>query len=82
MANAEFNALTAQMIDAERDVVALTSKLRVAEGILRDIRNKRSVIFGRMLEAATVIKQPEQPSRRTDWHYDSQGYCDNPGRGY
>jgi hypothetical protein len=20
--------------------------------------------------------------RREDWHYDSQGYCDNPGRGY
>ncbi|HET9285769.1 MAG TPA: hypothetical protein VFR24_27780 [Candidatus Angelobacter sp.] len=19
---------------------------------------------------------------RQDWHYDSQGYCDNPGRGY
>lgn len=25
-------------------------------------------------------KKPE-PVRR-DWHYDSQGYCDNPGRGY
>lgn len=22
------------------------------------------------------------PTRRKDWHYDSQGYCDNPGRGY
>jgi hypothetical protein len=21
-------------------------------------------------------------ARRDDWHYDSQGYCDNPGRGY
>jgi hypothetical protein len=21
-------------------------------------------------------------SRRADWHYDSDGYCDNPGRGY
>jgi len=27
-------------------------------------------------------KEPERPSRREDWHYDSQGYCDNPGRGY
>lgn len=31
-------------------------------------------------------KLPEReapaPSRRDDWHYDSQGYCDNPGRGY
>lgn len=25
---------------------------------------------------------PVKPSRREDWHYDSQGYCDNPGRGY
>lgn len=27
-------------------------------------------------------KETERPSRRSDWHYDSQGYCDNPGRGY
>jgi hypothetical protein len=27
-------------------------------------------------------KAPEKFSRREDWHYDSQGYCDNPGRGY
>lgn len=25
---------------------------------------------------------PKQFTRRDDWHYDSQGYCDNPGRGY
>lgn len=24
----------------------------------------------------------EKPAQRKDWHYDSQGYCDNPGRGY
>lgn len=23
-----------------------------------------------------------QASDRRGWHYDSQGYCDNPGRGY
>lgn len=27
-------------------------------------------------------KAEVRPSRRPDWHYDSQGYCDNPGRGY
>lgn len=25
---------------------------------------------------------PDKPTRRSDWHYDSQGYCDNPARGY
>lgn len=24
----------------------------------------------------------DKPERKIDWHYDSQGYCDNPGRGY
>lgn len=31
------------------------------------------------------LKQKPEPvnaTRREDWHYDSQGYCDNPGRGY
>ena len=28
------------------------------------------------------VPPSEQFSRRSDWHYDSQGYCDNPGRGY
>lgn len=32
--------------------------------------------------AKEAAKEPEQTSRRADWHYDSQGYCDNPGRGY
>lgn len=36
----------------------------------------------RKRSAAVPAKEPERPSRRTDWHYDSQGYCDNPGRGY
>jgi len=30
-----------------------------------------------------VAKEPIKTfSRSNDWHYDSQGYCDNPGRGY
>ncbi|UFS77251.1 hypothetical protein LPB73_07695 [Tardiphaga sp. 37S4] len=35
-------------------------------------------------DAPPVPKKPksDQPRRRDDWHYDSQGYCDNPGRGY
>lgn len=26
--------------------------------------------------------RPAMRNRTEDWHYDSQGYCDNPGRGY
>lgn len=26
--------------------------------------------------------EPTKVTRSDDWHYDSQGYCDNPGRGY
>lgn len=37
--------------------------------------------IGRHLMAAA--ERPAPPcARRADWHYDSQGYCDNPGRGY
>lgn len=45
-----------------------------------------------MLASAPLFKKgeyreppaPPEPakSKRDDWHYDSQGYCDNPGRGY
>lgn len=29
-----------------------------------------------------ITEPPVSKSRRSDWHYDSRGYCDNPGRGY
>ena len=35
----------------------------------------------RALQAREESK-PTKPSPREDWHYDSDGYCDNPGRGY
>lgn len=31
---------------------------------------------------AVEPQKPQKAARRDDWHYDSQGYCDNPGRGY
>lgn len=35
------------------------------------------------IEANPILpKAAEKPAPRKDWHYDSQGYCDNPGRGY
>lgn len=27
-------------------------------------------------------RQLTDASNRSGWHYDNQGYCDNPGRGY
>lgn len=34
------------------------------------------------LEAVQGREMPKLEGRRENWHYDSQGYCDNPGRGY
>jgi aromatic ring hydroxylase len=37
------------------------------------------------LATGTVVPMTEptrKTSQRDDWHYDSDGYCDNPGRGY
>lgn len=31
---------------------------------------------------SATIPDATASRRRDDWHYDSQGYCDNPGRGY
>jgi hypothetical protein len=40
-------------------------------------------VFEIARQHAKVAAEPlSSPSRRDDWHYDSQGYCDNPGRGY
>jgi len=46
-------------------------------------------VSGLMWQGFKRIHRPEKQkpktdgfSRRSDWHYDSQGYCDNPGRGY
>lgn len=43
-------------------------------------------VSGCMWQGFKRVFRPEkpkpQPTRRADWHYDSQGYCDNPGRGY
>ena len=36
------------------------------------------VLMGRWYPEGSVVPA----SSRQGWHYDSQGYCDNPGRGY
>jgi len=48
-----------------------------AFGVLRSAISQRDAELGRMSS-----NTPDRPARRDDWHYDSQGYCDNPGRGY
>lgn len=33
-------------------------------------------------QAAFLARQDEKPPLREGWHYDRDGYCDNPARGY
>lgn len=44
-----------------------------------DLRTARRLLNG---ECKASTEPPRKTSRRDDWHYDSDGYCDNPGRGY
>lgn len=39
-------------------------------------------IVGAYLTIEQEVARAAAPRRREDWHYDSQGYCDNPSRGY
>jgi len=59
--------------------------LRLALDIARTalLNIERRSEEGRAALTQSLAPKPElKPSRRADWHYDSQGYCDNPGRGY
>lgn len=44
------------------------------------IRNAAETRARRVME--TVTRKPPEREQPTGYHYDSQGYCDNPGRGY
>lgn len=55
-------------------------KARLSQG-------EEPVLSGSLRESLKTIARGveaarSKPARRDDWHYDSQGYCDNPGRGY
>ena len=47
---------------------------------------KSGGVSGLMWHGFKRVFRPDKPkpapTRRQDWHYDQQGYCDNPGRGY
>jgi hypothetical protein len=65
-----------------RQIVAeaiATERERCAQ--IADRYNKAEQHVAKLIRAA-YQKQEPKPSRPADWHYDSQGYCDNPGRGY
>lgn len=57
----------------------------VVEGRIRGTR--ASIIIADDIETPSqpTKEEPRRRSHRDEWggfHYDSQGYCDNPGRGY
>lgn len=83
MANSEFDRLTKEMLAAEGEVNVLFAHIGIARAKLKRIQDERNVIWQKMIADATP-KPPSKPvaTERRDWHYDSQGYCDNPGRGY
>lgn len=53
------------------------SLLASADARLDAVRRRVNDAFKAEMKASEA-----RTSRRADWHYDSQGYCDNPGRGY
>lgn len=52
------------------------SRTILAIGVDKPIRSALEVAF----KAVPQVVHSEDDDR--PWHYDSQGYCDNPGRGY
>lgn len=53
-------------------------------GLLADAKRglPEAIILTVVEEETRPQPKPKKATRRDDWHYDSQGYCDNPGRGY
>lgn len=74
-------------------IVASYSCVELGSALRHRILEERSrtpqrmdVVWAEFLAARNAASTPPPaspaPRRRDDWHYDSQGYCDNPGRGY
>jgi hypothetical protein len=73
---AEYKAAKDEYEAAESAFARATARLN------RAARDMCQAFDKRCAEAeARAMAKPKAP-RREDWHYDSQGYCDNPGRGY
>jgi hypothetical protein len=72
-----FEAAKASSIIAALDDMTMVIYQGEADGLVW-VRPAVEFFDGRFEKLA----EPPAPSRRDNWHYDSQGYCDNPGRGY
>lgn len=78
-----FIAKHKEALTLRKRVEQLRYDLRIAESYLRDAERESSVMFHNLFDRTAVVKKTPPPKAAPrDWHYDSQGYCDNPGRGY
>lgn len=71
-----------ELFEAKRQYREAESALAVATARLNQAERACHAIFDRRMKKAMEPKP--MPKQSLDWprHYDSQGYCDNPGRGY
>ena len=72
------------MTDAEIDRMIVTIKemaSRIGCDFIPD-HDKLMAFRCAQREEEAVREQYRKAARSPDWHYDSRGYCDNPGRGY
>jgi hypothetical protein len=58
------------------------SPVRRSGGVSGLMWNGYKRIHRPLKPAPEPAPEPKTISRSRDWHYDSQSYCDNPGRGY
>lgn len=81
----EFVAKHTEVLNLRKRAEDLRYQLQLVEGRLQGLERESSVMFHNLFNAKVVEPQKPIVTRTADergWHYDSQGYCDNPGRGY
>ena len=67
------NFLKSEPAFVMRDVIAIA---------LENANNQTELPREEKPRQEPVSRKGPGPFDSKDWHYDSQGYCDNPGRGY
>lgn len=68
---------TSRAFGIDQRIRVIAAKMVAGTADNRDHTEMQELICDRARGLRPVL------ARRTkDWHYDSQGYCDNPGRGY
>lgn len=78
-----FEAAKASSIIAALDDMTMVVYQGEADGLVW-VRPALEFFDGRFEPLPETAKSQKGPGPfdPSDWHYDSQGYCDNPGRGY